>query len=84
MAIGTEQIEQRFGHHKATIEGPEATLPRHETLRTIFKGVAEALDERLEDGREKSLAFTALEEASMWSHKALAVETAEQVSRGGN
>ena len=70
--IGNEEIEHRFGHHKATVEGPEATLPRHTELREYFKGFATFLDNKLEDSREKSLALTALEEASMWSHKAVA------------
>lgn len=70
--IGKEEIEKRFGFHKASIEGKEATLPRHSSLRILFKSVANELDKLLPESREKSLAFTALEEASMWSHKAIA------------
>jgi hypothetical protein len=70
--LGSDEVEQRFGTHKATIEGEEATLPKHQTLRAQFKAFANYLDGAMDDGREKSLAFTALEEASMWSHKAVA------------
>lgn len=70
--IGRDEIENRFGFHKATVEGNNATLPRHTLLRKLFKEFAGRLDEILEDGRAKSVAFTNLEDASMWSHKAIA------------
>lgn len=69
---GPEELESRFGHHKATIEGPEATLPQHQMLRDAFLDFANFLDSVLDKGREKSLVLTHLEEASMWSHKAIA------------
>ena len=71
-SLSSDEIEHRFGNHQATIEGPEATLPKHAGLRSDFKEFAGFLNELLPDGREKSLAFTALEAASMWSHKAIA------------
>lgn len=70
--LGEEEINSRFGFHKATLEGPNATAPRHAYLRNEFKYFADMLDRVLPPGREKSLAFTALEEASMWSHKSIA------------
>lgn len=70
--LGKEEIENRFGFHKGTLEGPNATAPRHAALRVRFREFAELLDEALVDGREKSLAFTALQEASMWSHFCIA------------
>lgn len=70
--IGKEEIEHRFGFHKATIEGENATLPKHRDTRLKFREFAEFLDEVLPDGRAKSVAFTELENASMWSHKAIA------------
>lgn len=72
MSIGKNEIENRFGFHKGTLEGPNATAPRHADLRREFRAFAEHLDEVLSDGREKSLAFTALQEASMWSHFCIA------------
>lgn len=70
--LGRDEIESRFGFHKATIEGDNATLPRHALLRKAFKEFANRLDEVLVDGRAKSIAFTHLEDVSMWSHKAVA------------
>lgn len=77
--IGKEEIEHRFGFHKATIEGDNATLPKHRDVRLKFREFAEFLDEVLPAGRAKSVAFTELENASMWTHKAIA-ETAPVVS----
>lgn len=77
--FGMDEIKNRFGFHKGTIEGPNATAPQHADLRTGFINFAESLDDRLPNGRAKSLAMTALEEASMWAHKAIA-ETAPLVS----
>lgn len=71
--IGTTEIEHRFGFHKATIEGDNATLPRHRDTRLAYRAFAEQLDQLLPDGREKSLAFTALQEAAMWTHCAIAM-----------
>lgn len=72
MSLGPNEIESRFGFHNATLEGKAATAPKHADLRIEFKSIANYLDEVLPDGREKSLCITALEEASMWSHKAIA------------
>lgn len=70
--IGKEEIENRFGFHKATIEGENATLPMHRDLRLKMREVAEFLDELLPAGRAKSVVFTELETVSMWAHKAIA------------
>jgi len=70
--FGSEEIEHRFGFHKATTEGENATLPQHREVRLLFREFAERLDEILVPGRAKSVAFTELENASMWCHKAIA------------
>lgn len=70
--LGEEEIKNRFGFHKGTIEGDNATVPKHAELRSIFVQMAKLLDERLPDGRAKSVAFTELQNASMWSHFAIA------------
>lgn len=70
--LGKEEIERRFGFHKATVEGENATLPKHHDVRLAFREFAEFLDKMLPEGRAKSVAFTELENASMWSHKAIA------------
>lgn len=77
--LGAAEIEHRFGFHKATIEGENATLPLHRDTRLLFREFAERLDEILPPGRAKSVAFTDLENASMWAHKAIA-ETAPAVT----
>lgn len=72
MALGSEEIENRFGFHRGTVEGPYATAPRHAILRKKFRELAEFLDETLPEGRAKSVSFTELETASMWCHKSVA------------
>ena len=70
--LGTQEIEHRFGFHKATIEGDNATLPIHINTRLKFREFAEYMAETLPDGRAKSVFFTELETASMWAHKSIA------------
>lgn len=77
--IGKDEIEHRFGFHKATVEGENATLPKHRDTRLRFREFAAFLDEVLPEGRAKAVAFTELENASMWAHKAIA-ETAPVVN----
>ena len=43
MAIGKEEIENRFGFHKGTLEGPNATAPRHAALRKEFRAFADRI-----------------------------------------
>lgn len=76
--LGPGEIKHRFGFHKATIEGPEATLPKHRDVRILFREFAEKLDAIAPPSRAKSVMFTELENASMWAHKAIA-ETAPTV-----
>lgn len=79
VSIGAEEIENRFGFHKATIEGDNATLPQHREVRLVFREFAARLDEILVPGRAKNVAFTQLQDASMWCHLAIA-ETAPVVN----
>lgn len=72
MMLGPEEIENRFGFHKGTVEGPNATAPIHAGLRKKFTAFAQHLDEVVPDSRAKSVMFTELETASMWAHKAIA------------
>lgn len=70
MILTNEELVNRFGNHAAKIEGPE-NPKAHEALRHQFMRLAEALDMILPDSRQKSLALTELESASMWAHKSL-------------
>lgn len=72
MPLGKDEIEHRFGFHKATIEGDNATLPKHRDVRLLFREFGEKLDAILPDGRAKKIFEKTLEDASMWSHKAIA------------
>lgn len=66
--ISDEEIERRFTYHPPS--GPAKGL--HVVLRTETRTFARRLRHLLPAGREKSLAFTALEEASFWAHAAIA------------
>ena len=70
--IGKEEIRERLGFHKGTIEGPNATAPRHAQVREAFIAFADFMDELLPVGRCTSLFWTNLEQASMWAHKGVA------------
>ena len=70
MSIDAPEIERRFTYHRP--EGQK--VEDHEDIRRSFKVWAEALAAGLPEGREKSLAFTALEESSFWAHAAIARE----------
>lgn len=72
--LGREELNNRFGFHKATIEGSNATQPRHIQTRHLFLAFAERLDEIMEDGRAKDNAYDRLEEAAMWAHKGIAAD----------
>jgi len=67
-----EELENRLGYHKAT----EETIPMHKNIRGEFLGLAKYLNDLLPEGREKSLAFTALQEAAMWSNASVACNLA--------
>lgn len=71
-SLGRDEIEQRFGFHKATVEGPEATGPLHRDIRRLFVELGTQLDALIPDGRGKRTAFTQLQDASMWMHWAVA------------
>lgn len=78
MSLSPEEINNRFGWHRATIEGENATKPVHDDLRCLFKEFASKLNDILPDGRYKSVAMTDLENASMWSHKSVAERATEE------
>lgn len=71
--LTSEDINHRFGFHKAAIEGPGLTTGSHADLRREFKDFVTWLNDGIPASREAALMFTALEEASMWAHKAIAM-----------
>lgn len=68
VSLGTDEIESRFGYHRPTPENASM----HIDLRLRFRRFAEDLDAMVPQGRAKALALTKLQEASMWSHFAIA------------
>jgi len=69
--IPNSQLKDSFGFHPSD----DTTRPLHEELRAMFLYVAMKLNRKLPDGRAKSVAITELENAAMWSHKAIAQMT---------
>lgn len=68
MAYPPIDIDNRFNHHPPTGK----KIADHETWRGGCKALAATLVDLLPEGREKSLAMTALEECLMWGNAAIA------------
>lgn len=66
---GPEAIVDRFRYHRPT----PGVAETHEELRDATMDLALLFDAVLEDGREKSLALTALEEALMRANQSVAL-----------
>lgn len=77
--LSDDEIEERFGHTAASIEGPNPNEELHAEIRLQFKKLAKILNYYLPDGRGKSVMFTELETASMWAHKSLAGRSGDEV-----
>ena len=65
--IDIAEIERRFTVHEVS----EETFAVMAAVRSQIKEAAAAVALHAPEGREKSLAVTALEEAVMWASKAL-------------
>jgi hypothetical protein len=76
--IDAAEIDRRFTYHRP--EGQKVT--DHDDVRREFKVFADGLAALLPESREKSLAFTALEEASFWAHAAIARPRGDVGERG--
>lgn len=63
------EIAHRFVHHPPR---NQFVVIAHESVRELLGGVAQALNDRLPEGREKALAMTKLEEALFWANAAIA------------
>ena len=66
--MDTEEIRRRFDHHSPD----QATGDLHSMVRSKVKSLAFELNDLLPEGRQKSLAFTALEDVMMRSNAAIA------------
>lgn len=74
MTLSNNELEARFGNPWASRIGENVA---ETDIRNEFKEFAEWLDERLPEGRHKSLALTELEAAFMWSFKAAVATTGQ-------
>ena len=64
----TPDLENRFTYHP-----PKGDQPRlYQDIRDAGRALAEIIDVRAPDGREKALALTKIEEAVMWANAAVA------------
>jgi hypothetical protein len=66
--MSPEDIDNRFRFHPASPEKAK----KHEFVRDLCKMTAHDLNDRLPEGREKSLAITHLEEVMYWANAAIA------------
>lgn len=66
--MNTDDLDNRFTHHPP--KGDQAE--RYESIRAYAKFFAGVINELCPDSREKSLAVTALEEATMWANASIA------------
>lgn len=64
-----EQIEETFTYHKPFGDQPS----RYELLRSEAKELALMIQENCPESREKSLAFTNLQQAIMWANASIAI-----------
>lgn len=70
----SDDIAHRFAFHAATTEEKRDA---HTSVRQHCRDLADFLNERLPEGREKSLAVTKLEEVMFWGNAALARDNKE-------
>ena len=64
-----EDIANRFAFHAASTQEKR---DEHTSIRQACRRLADELNERLPEGREKALAITHLEEVMFWSNAAAA------------
>lgn len=69
MSRVSDDLQHRFGYHPA---GTQWKQDAHQAVRDQCLALAESLNARLPEGREKALVFTKLEEAMFWANAALA------------
>ena len=66
--IDKTEMTRRFSYHQP--KGDQAK--RYELIREKAKELAELIDSSCPDSREKALAMTNLEQASMWANASIA------------
>lgn len=66
--MDANELNKRFTYHAPKNNQPD----KYEQIRNNAKWLAELLNTLCPDSREKSLAFTALEEAVFWANASIA------------
>ncbi len=64
-----EQIENLFTYHAPKDGQPE----RYQNIREHAKALAVVINDHCPESREKSLAITSLQQASMWANASIAI-----------
>lgn len=67
--MAPEDLTNRFSFHPANSDEKRQA---HEDVRAMCLSLAHELNDRVPEGREKSLAITHLEEVMFWSNAAIA------------
>lgn len=67
-SLSTVEIRDRVIYHAPSQQGVE----RHAALSVAFEWIMRNIDVTVPNGREKSLAFTKIEEAKMWASAGVA------------
>lgn len=73
--MNPKDIEHRFAFHAATTQEKR---DEHTSVRQACRRLADELNERLPEGREKALVVTKLEEVMFWANAAIAREEADR------
>lgn len=73
-----QDIANRFAFHAATTDEKRDA---HTSVRQLHRQLADEMNDRLPEGREKSLVLTKLEESMFWANAALA--RAQTAAPGG-
>jgi acyl carrier protein len=68
-----QEIEAMFTYHKPTPDQVET----YQLIRDIAKDFADAINDLCPESREKSLAFTSLQQTTMWANAAIAIHEVE-------
>lgn len=67
--MNPEDIANRFAFHAATTQEKR---DEHTSIRQACRRLADEMNERLPEGREKSIVVTKLEEVMFWANAAIA------------
>lgn len=62
-------IDRVFTYHPPS----GSQIPRYEIIRAHVRELAILIEQSCPDSREKSLAFTSLQQVSMWANAAIAI-----------